>query len=87
MTDDIPADTGRIEADLRAACYKLAVGATVEEIGKDEQGNTKLFKRKLPPNLDAIKYLREIMRAPHKPRRRLTPQELPAPENNNAGTD
>lgn len=44
---------------LDEALYTLAIGATVEEIGKDEKGATKVFKRKLPPNLDAIKYLKE----------------------------
>ena len=76
MSDEIPASPERIESDLQAALYKLAVGATVEEIGKDEQGNTKLFKRKLPPNLDAIKYLRAIMRAPRKARQRWQSPEL-----------
>lgn len=76
MSDEIPASPERIESDLQAALYKLAVGATVEEIGKDEQGNTKLFKRKLPPNLDAIKYLREIMKAPRKARQRWQSPEL-----------
>lgn len=76
MSDEIPASPERIESDLQAALYKLAVGATVEEIGKDEQGNTKLFKRKLPPNLDAIKYLREIMKTPRKARQRWQSPEL-----------
>lgn len=48
-----------VERQLDEALLKLAVGATVEEIGKDENGNTKIFKRKLAPNLDAIKYIRE----------------------------
>lgn len=47
------------EKKLDEALYTLAVGATVEEIGKDEKGATKVFKRKLAPNLDAIKYLKE----------------------------
>lgn len=76
MSDELPASPERIESDLQAALYKLAVGATVEEIGKDEQGNTKLFKRKLPPNLDAIKYLRGIMKAPRKSRQRWQSPEL-----------
>ena len=46
-----------VERQLDEALLKLAVGATVEEIGKDENGNTKIFKRKLAPNLDAIKYI------------------------------
>lgn len=48
-----------VERQLDEALIKLAVGATVEEIGKDENGNTKIFKRKLAPNLDTIKYIRE----------------------------
>lgn len=48
-----------VERQLNEALLKLAVGATVEEIGKDENGSTKIFKRKLAPNLDAIKYIRE----------------------------
>ena len=48
-----------VERQLDEALLKLAVGATVEEIGKDENGNTKIFKRKLAPNIDAIKYIRE----------------------------
>jgi hypothetical protein len=47
------------DRQLHEALMKLAVGATVEEIGKDENGNTKIFKRKLAPDLDAIKYIRE----------------------------
>ena len=47
------------ERQLDNALYKLAIGATVEEIGKDDKGATKIFKRKLAPNLEAIKYLRE----------------------------
>ena len=42
---------------LDDALFRLAIGATVEEIGKDENGTTKVFKRKLAPNLDAIKYI------------------------------
>lgn len=48
-----------IDSQLDDALYRLAVGATVEEIGKDADGKAKVFKRKLPPNLDAIKYLKE----------------------------
>lgn len=48
-----------IDRDLNEALYKLAVGATVEEIGKDAQGKTQIYKRKLAPNLEAIKYLKE----------------------------
>lgn len=69
----------QIELQLQEALFTLATGASVEEIGRDEQGNTKIFKRKLPPNLDAIKYLREIRRAPRRAKR-WSPPELPAPE-------
>lgn len=48
-----------IDSQLDDALYRLAIGATVEEIGKDADGKAKVFKRKLPPNLDAIKYLKE----------------------------
>lgn len=44
---------------LNEALFTLAVGATVEEIGRDENGATKVFRRRLAPNLEAIKYLRE----------------------------
>lgn len=54
---------------LDEALYTLAIGAIVEEIGKDEKGATKVFKRKLAPNLEAIKYLKEKKDAPEK----LTP--------------
>lgn len=50
------------EKKLDEALYTLAIGATVEEIGKDAKGATKVFKRKLAPNLDAIKYLKEKKR-------------------------
>lgn len=53
------------ERQLEDALYKLAIGATVEEIGKDDKGATKIFKRKLAPNLDAIKYLREQKKRKH----------------------
>lgn len=76
MTDQ---NLSQIEQELQNALFKLATGATVEEIGKDEQGNTKIFKRKLAPNLDAIKYLRETMRKPAAKRRWSSP-DLPAPE-------
>lgn len=61
MRDDIPEGEER-ERALEAALYTLATGATVEDIGKDENGNTKIFRRRLPPNLEAIKYLRESFR-------------------------
>ena len=54
---------------LDEALYTLAIGAIVEEIGKDEKGATKVFKRKLAPNLEAIKYLKEKKDATEK----LTP--------------
>lgn len=61
MRDDIPEGEER-ERALEAALYTLATGVTVEDIGKDENGNTKIFRRRLPPNLEAIKYLRESFR-------------------------
>lgn len=63
---------------LDDALFRLAIGATVEEIGKDENGNTKIFKRKLPPNLDAIKYL-ESRQKPGKPRPAAWSPSLPPP--------
>ena len=63
---------------LDEALFRLAVGATVEEIGKDENGNTKIFKRKLPPDLDAIKYL-ESRQKPGKPRPAAWSPVLPPP--------
>lgn len=63
---------------LDDALFRLAIGATVEEIGKDENGNTKIFKRKLPPDLDAIKYL-ESRRKPGKPRPAAWSPALPPP--------
>lgn len=63
---------------LDEALFRLAVGATVEEIGKDENGNTKIFKRKLPPDLDAIKYL-ESRQKPGKPRPAAWSPALPPP--------
>lgn len=50
---------------LNEALFTLAVGATVEEIGRDENGATKVFRRRLAPNLDAIKYLREQRKRKH----------------------
>ena len=48
------------EQALDEALFKLATGqAYAEEIGKDENGMSRLIRRRLPPNLDAIKYLRE----------------------------
>lgn len=63
---------------LDDALFRLAIGATVEEIGKDENGNTKIFKRKLPPDLDAIKYL-ESRQKPGKPRPAAWSPALPPP--------
>lgn len=63
---------------LEDALFRLAIGATVEEIGKDENGNTKIFKRKLPPDLDAIKYL-ESRQKPGKPRPAAWSPALPPP--------
>jgi hypothetical protein len=49
-----------VDRQLDDALLKLATGdVTVEEMGKDADGKIKMFKRKLPPNLDAIKYLKE----------------------------
>lgn len=69
---------------LDDALFRLAVGATVEEIGKDENGTTKVFKRKLAPNLDAIKYI-EQRRKPGKTRPARWQPELPKPENETVG--
>lgn len=49
----------KADSELYQALRTLALGATIEEIGKDEDGNTKLFKRKLPPSFEAIKYIYE----------------------------
>lgn len=43
--------------ELYQALRTLATGATQEEIGRDQSGTTKVFKRKLPPSFEAIKYL------------------------------
>lgn len=69
---------------LDDALFRLAVGATVEEIGKDENGTTKVFKRKLAPNLDAIKYI-EQRRKPGKPRPAAWSPALPKLENESSG--
>lgn len=53
MTDD------EIDKGLDNALYQLAIGAIVDELGKDKDGKSKIFKRKLAPNLEAIKYLKE----------------------------
>lgn len=49
----------KADAELYTALRTLATGATMEEIGKESDGSSKLFKRKLPPNFDAIKYIYE----------------------------
>lgn len=56
MTDD------EIDKGLDNALYQLAIGAIVDELGKDKDGKSKIFKRKLAPNLEAIKYLKEQRR-------------------------
>ena len=47
--------------ELYQALRTLATGATQEEIGRDQSGTTKVFKRKLPPSFEAIKYLDDHM--------------------------
>ena len=47
--------------ELYQALRTLATGATQEEIGRDQSGTTKVFKRKLPPSFEAIKYLYDHM--------------------------
>ena len=47
------------DEELYNALRTLAMGASIEEMGKDSEGNTKIFKRKLPPNFEAIKYIYE----------------------------
>ena len=47
--------------ELYQALRTLAPGATQEEIGRDQSGTTKVFKRKLPPSFEAIKYLYDHM--------------------------
>lgn len=76
--------TDEAQKALDEALFRLAVGATVEEIGKDENGTTKVFKRKLAPNLDAIKYI-EQRRKPGKSRPARWQPELPKPENETVG--
>ncbi len=49
------------DAELYQALRTLATGATQEEIGRDQSGTTKVFKRKLPPSFEAIKYLYDHM--------------------------
>lgn len=47
--------------ELYQALRTLATGAAQEEIGRDQSGTTKVFKRKLPPSFEAIKYLYDHM--------------------------
>jgi len=47
--------------ELYQALRTLATGATQEEIGRDQSGTTKVFKRKMPPSFEAIKYLYDHM--------------------------
>ena len=47
------------DEELYKALRTLALGASIEEMGKDGEGNTKIFKRKLPPNFEAIRYIYE----------------------------
>lgn len=47
------------DAELYNALRTLAMGASIEEMGKDQDGKAKIFKRKLPPNFEAIKYIYE----------------------------
>lgn len=45
------------DEELYKALRTLALGASIEEVGKDQDGKAKIFKRKLPPNFEAIKYI------------------------------
>lgn len=47
------------DEELYKALRTLAMGASIEEMGKDQDGKAKIFKRKLPPNFEAIKYIYE----------------------------
>lgn len=47
------------DEELYKALRTLAMGASIEEVGKDQDGKAKIFKRKLPPNFEAIKYIYE----------------------------
>ena len=46
-----------VDEELYKALRTLALGASIEEMGKDQDGKAKIFKRKLPPNFEAIKYI------------------------------
>ena len=47
------------DEELYKALRTLALCASIEEMGKDQDGKAKIFKRKLPPNFEAIKYIYE----------------------------
>lgn len=47
------------DEELYKALRTLAMGASIEEVGKDQDGKAKIFKRKLPPNFEAIRYIYE----------------------------
>lgn len=47
------------DEELYKALRTLAMGASIEEVGKDQDGKANIFKRKLPPNFEAIKYIYE----------------------------
>lgn len=47
------------DEELYKALRTLALGASIEEMGKDQDGKAKIFKRKLPPNFEAIRYIYE----------------------------
>lgn len=47
------------DEELYKAPRTLAMGASIEEVGKDQDGKAKIFKRKLPPNFEAIRYIYE----------------------------
>lgn len=47
------------DEELYSALRTLAMGASIEEMGKDQDGKAKIFKRKLPPNFEAIRYIYE----------------------------
>ena len=47
------------DEELYKALRTLALGASIEEVGNDQDGKAKIFKRNLPPNFEAIKYIYE----------------------------
>lgn len=71
----------KTDAELYSALRTLATGATMEEIGKESDGSSKIFKRKLPPNFDAIRFIFENSQKKKitewKPRDTQDPQALP----------